>query len=46
VAERQLGELFTPAIEGCIGPADCGKLIVEEIEKWAKVVRAGNIKPE
>jgi hypothetical protein len=27
-------------------PADCGKLIVEEIEKWAKVVRAGNIKPE
>jgi hypothetical protein len=24
----------------------CGKLIVQEIEKWARVVRAGNIKPE
>jgi hypothetical protein len=27
-------------------PADFGKLIAEEIEKWAKVVRATNIKPE
>jgi tripartite-type tricarboxylate transporter receptor subunit TctC len=25
-------------------PADCGKLIAEEIDKWAKVIRAGNIK--
>jgi tripartite-type tricarboxylate transporter receptor subunit TctC len=25
-------------------PADCRKLIAEEIEKWAKVVRAANIK--
>jgi tripartite-type tricarboxylate transporter receptor subunit TctC len=25
-------------------PADCGKLIDEEIEKWGKVVRAGNLK--
>jgi tripartite-type tricarboxylate transporter receptor subunit TctC len=27
-------------------PADFGKLIVEETEKWAKVVRAANIKIE
>src|SRR5262245_43789698 len=27
-------------------PADAGKLIVEEIEKWAKVVRAANLKAE
>jgi tripartite-type tricarboxylate transporter receptor subunit TctC len=27
-------------------PSDFGKLIAEETEKWAKVVRAGNIKPE
>ena len=25
-------------------PADCGKLIADEIEKWGKVIRAGNIK--
>jgi tripartite-type tricarboxylate transporter receptor subunit TctC len=27
-------------------PADFGKLIVDETEKWAKVVRTANIKPE
>jgi tripartite-type tricarboxylate transporter receptor subunit TctC len=27
-------------------PADFGRLIAEETEKWAKVVRAANIKPE
>ena len=27
-------------------PADFGKLIAEETEKWAKVIRIGNIKPE
>jgi len=27
-------------------PADFGKLIAAETEKWAKVVRAANIKPE
>jgi tripartite-type tricarboxylate transporter receptor subunit TctC len=27
-------------------PADCEKLIVSEIEKWAKVVKFANIKPE
>ena len=26
-------------------PADCGKLIADEIEKWSKVIHAGNIKP-
>src|SRR5262249_38482057 len=27
-------------------PADFGKLIAEETEKWAKVTRAANIKPQ
>jgi tripartite-type tricarboxylate transporter receptor subunit TctC len=27
-------------------PTDFGKLIVDETEKWAKVIRAANIKPE
>jgi tripartite-type tricarboxylate transporter receptor subunit TctC len=27
-------------------PADFGKLVADETEKWAKVVRAGNIKPD
>jgi tripartite-type tricarboxylate transporter receptor subunit TctC len=27
-------------------PADFGRLIVEETEKWGKVVRAANLKPE
>jgi tripartite-type tricarboxylate transporter receptor subunit TctC len=27
-------------------PADFGKLITEETEKWSKVVRAGGLKPE
>ena len=27
-------------------PADLGKLIAEETEKWAKVIRTANIKPE
>jgi tripartite-type tricarboxylate transporter receptor subunit TctC len=27
-------------------PADFGKLIVEETEKWGKVIRANNVKPE
>ena len=27
-------------------PADFGKLIAEETEKWGKVIRAANIKPE
>jgi hypothetical protein len=27
-------------------PADFGKLIADETEKWGKVIRAVNIKPE
>ena len=27
-------------------PADFGKVIVKDTEKWAKVIRAANIKPE
>ena len=27
-------------------PADFGKLIADETEKWARVIRAANIKPE
>ena len=27
-------------------PAEFGKLIADDTEKWAKVIRAANIKPE
>jgi hypothetical protein len=27
-------------------PADFGRLIAEETEKWSKVIRAANIKPD
>jgi tripartite-type tricarboxylate transporter receptor subunit TctC len=27
-------------------PADLGKLIADETEKWGKVIRAANIKPQ
>ena len=27
-------------------PADFGKFIAEDTEKWGKVIRAANIKPE
>jgi hypothetical protein len=29
-----------------LSPANFGKLIADETEKWAKVIRAANIKPE
>jgi hypothetical protein len=29
-----------------MSPAEFGKFIAAETEKWGKVVRAGNIKPE
>jgi hypothetical protein len=29
-----------------MAPADLGKLIAEDTEKWAKVIRVANIKPE
>jgi tripartite-type tricarboxylate transporter receptor subunit TctC len=36
-----LGGIVTP-----MTPAELGKLIADETEKWAKVIRAANIKPE
>jgi tripartite-type tricarboxylate transporter receptor subunit TctC len=29
-----------------MSPADFGKLIADEIDKWAKVIKTANIKPE
>jgi tripartite-type tricarboxylate transporter receptor subunit TctC len=37
----ELGSMLMP-----MSRADFGKLIVEDTEKWAKVVRTANIKPE
>ena len=42
--KARLAEMGAWTLPG--SPADCGKLIAEEIEKCAKVIRAGNIKPE
>jgi tripartite-type tricarboxylate transporter receptor subunit TctC len=42
--KARLAEMGARATPG--SPADAGKLIAEEIEKWAKVVRAGNLKAE
>ena len=40
----RLADLGADALPG--SPADFAKLIAEDTEKWAKVVRAANIKPE
>jgi hypothetical protein len=40
-AIADLGGMVLPG-----SPADFAKLIAEEIEKWGKVIRAANIKPE
>jgi tripartite-type tricarboxylate transporter receptor subunit TctC len=42
--KARLAELGGTPLPGT--PADFGKLIAEETEKWAKVIRAANIKPE
>jgi len=42
--QAQLADLGTPALAG--SPADFGTLIAVETEKWAKVIRAANIKPD
>jgi tripartite-type tricarboxylate transporter receptor subunit TctC len=42
--KARLADLDGIAIAG--SPADFGKLIAEEIEKWAQVIRAANIKVE
>ena len=40
----RLGDMDGMAL--ALSPADFGKLIAEETEKWGKVIRAANIKPE
>ena len=42
--KARLADLGGTALAG--SPADFGKLIVEETEKWGKVIRAANIKAE
>jgi tripartite-type tricarboxylate transporter receptor subunit TctC len=42
--KARLADLGGMALAG--SPADFGRLIAEETEKWGKVVRAANIKPE
>ena len=42
--KARLAEWGATALPG--SPADFGKLIVEETEKWGKVIRAANIKAE
>jgi tripartite-type tricarboxylate transporter receptor subunit TctC len=42
--KARLADLGGTALAG--SPADFGKLIAEETEKWGKVIRAANIKPE
>ena len=42
--QARLTEMGAWALPG--SPADCGKLIADEIEKWGKVIRTGNIKAE
>ena len=41
--KARLAEMGAWALPG--SPADAGKLIADEIEKWGKVIRAGNLKP-
>jgi tripartite-type tricarboxylate transporter receptor subunit TctC len=42
--KAQLGNLDGTVLGG--SPADFGKLLADETEKWAKVIRTANIKPE
>ena len=42
--KARLADLAGAVLAG--SPADFRKLIAEETEKWGKVVRAANIKPE
>ncbi|MDB5927836.1 MAG: family major facilitator superfamily protein [Betaproteobacteria bacterium] len=42
--KARLADLGGTVLPG--SPADFGKLIAEETEKWAKVIRAANIKPD
>jgi tripartite-type tricarboxylate transporter receptor subunit TctC len=42
--KARLADLGGTVLAG--SPADFGKLIAEDTEKWGKVIRAANIKPE
>jgi tripartite-type tricarboxylate transporter receptor subunit TctC len=42
--KARLADLGGSPLEG--SPADFGKLIAEETEKWGKVIRAANINPD
>jgi tripartite-type tricarboxylate transporter receptor subunit TctC len=42
--KARLTDLGATVLSG--SPADIGKLIAEDTEKWAKVIRAADIKPE
>ena len=42
--KARLADLGGTVLAG--SPADFGKLIAEETEKWGKVIRAANIRPE
>ena len=42
--KARLADLGGTVLRG--SPADFGKLIADETEKWGKVIRAANIKPE
>ena len=44
VMKVRLADLGMSVLKG--SPADFGKLIADETEKWRKVIRAANIKPE
>ena len=43
-SRRGIADLGSIVLAG--SPADFGKLIADETEKWAKVIRAANIKVE
>ena len=42
--KAQLADLGGMVLAG--SPAEFGRLIADETEKWGKVIRAANIKPE
>jgi tripartite-type tricarboxylate transporter receptor subunit TctC len=48
LADAEIRTRFTDLGGTAVGgsPAEFGKFIADETEKWAKVIRAANIKPE
>ena len=44
--QEQTTELGIGSVPKSMTPADFGKFIAEDTEKWGKVIRAANIKPE